>query len=107
MTDTKQAQGEIRQNIIELFEIDKLPVEKQEETIDRIGKIIFQAVLVRVLPTLPEADLNEYEKMIEGGVAPDTLMDFFFAKVPNFLQIVAEESENFRKEAGEILSKIK
>lgn len=102
-----QAQSEVRQNIIELFEIDKLPAEKQEETIDRIGKIIFQAVLLRVLPEMTEGDVKEYEKLIESNVGPDELMEFFFKKVPNFLQIVAEESENFRKEAGEILSQIK
>lgn len=106
-TQTNQAQSEIRQNIVEMFEIDKLPVEKQEETIDRIGKIIFQAVLLRVLPEMTEEDVNEYEKLIENKVAPDDLMYFFFQKVPNFLQIVAEESENFRIESAKILAEIK
>ena len=105
--DTKNAQQEIRTNIIELFGIDKLPEEQQEETIARIGKLIFQAVLIRILPLMEEADLAEYDKLVEGGVAPDALLDFFFEKVPGFLQIVAEESENFRKEAAEVLSQIK
>ena len=105
--DTKQAQKEIRENIITLFGIDKLPEDKQEETINRIGKIIFQNVLVRVLPVLEEGDLKEYEKLVENNVAPDVLMDFFFEKVPTFLQIVSEESENFRKDAGEFLNQIK
>ena len=101
-----QAQQDIRNNIITLFEIEKLPPEKQEETINRIGKLIFQAVLMRILPLMEEKDAEEYDKLIEGGVSPEGLMDFFFDKVPGFLQIVAEESENFRKEAAEVLSKI-
>ena len=103
--DTKEVQKEIRGNIIKLFEIDKLPEEKQEEMINRVGKIIFQAVLMRVLPLLEENDLQAYEKMIESAVAPDELMEFFIEKVPGFLQIIAEESENFRKEAAEVMDK--
>lgn len=106
-TDIKQAQGEIRGNIIEMFEIDKLPVEEQEDAINKISQTIFETVLMRVLPTLSEEDLAEYEKMIENNVSPDELMNFFFDKVENFMQIIAEESENFRKEAANILSKIK
>jgi len=106
-TNIKEAQSEIRENIITMFEINKLPEDKQEETINRIGKIIFQSVLMRVLPLMEEEDLKEYEAMLDRGVSPDELMDFFFTKIPNFLMIVSEETENFRKEAGEAMSKIK
>ena len=105
--NTKTAQSEIRNNIISLFGIDKLPGEKQEETIARIGKIIFQAALMRILPLLEEEDAEKYDKLVEGGTSPENLLDFFFEKVPSFLQIVAEESENFRKESAEVLEKIK
>ena len=57
--------NEVQKNIIELFEINKLPEEKQEEAITRIGNIIFQSVLIKVLPTLNEKDLVEYEKMMD------------------------------------------
>jgi len=97
----------IKKTIIELFEIEKLPEDKQEETIARIGKIIFQAVLIRVLPLLEEKDLEEYNKLVESNPAPDILLDFFFDKVPSFLEIVTDEAENFRKEASEVLENIK
>lgn len=105
--DTQKAKEGMRQNIITLFEIDKLPEDKQEETISRIGKIIFTSVLARVLPFLEEKDLAEYDKLIEESAMPDVILDFFFEKVPSFLEIVAEESENFRKEAAEVLNQIK
>ncbi|MDQ3075738.1 MAG: hypothetical protein M3Q34_01270 [bacterium] len=106
-TDVKQAQGEIRDNIIELFGIDKLPEEQQEETIAQIGKIIFQAVLVRVLPLLEDEEMAEYDKLLESSPSPDELLSFFFDKVPGFLEIIAEESRNFQSEAESILNKIK
>lgn len=106
MTNAQNMQNEIRTSIIDLFEIKKLPEDKQEEMINKIGGLIFQSVLIRILPLMPEEDVEEYNQLIENKVAPDELFDFFFAKVPNFLQIVAEESENFRKESAEVLSKI-
>jgi len=102
-TNKQTNKNEIRKNIITLFDIDKLPENKQEETVSRIGKIILQSVLVRILPTLKEEELSQYEKLVENNTEPDVLFDFFFEKVPFFLQIVAEESENFRKESAEVL----
>ena len=106
--DIKQgAKSEIRKNIVELFEIEKLPEEKREEAITRIGNIVFQSVLVKALPILNEKELAEYEKLVDDQAEADVLLDFLFEKIPNFLQIVAEESENFRKESEEVLGNIK
>lgn len=98
--------SEVRQNIIDLFEIDKMPEDKQEEMIGKIGGIIFQAVILRVLPMMSPEDLEEYNRMMDENASPEKVFDFLFEKVPNFFGIIAEESENFRKEAGEVLSKI-
>jgi hypothetical protein len=106
-TNTQTIQNKISENIITLFEIEKLPEDEQGETIARIGKIIFQSVLIRVLPILKEEELTQYEKLIDSGVEPEALLDFFFEKIPSFLQIVAQETENFRKESVEILKQIK
>ncbi len=91
----------IKQNLIEVFEIEKLPVDKQEETLARIGKIIFQAVLLRILPLLDETDTAQFEKLADEGARPEDLFEFFMNKIPNFTEIVAEEAENFKKEAIE------
>ncbi|KKR78167.1 MAG: hypothetical protein UU24_C0041G0008 [Candidatus Nomurabacteria bacterium GW2011_GWA2_40_9] len=44
-TNIKDAQGEIRENIITMFGIHKLPEGEQEEAINRLGKIIFPGFL--------------------------------------------------------------
>lgn len=98
--------NEIKKNIVELFNIDKLPEDKQEEMVKQIGTLIFQSVLIRILPNLEEAELAEYERLIEGGASQEALLDFFFDKVPNFLEIVTEESENFRKDSEKVMSKM-
>ncbi len=52
----------IKESLMDLFELDKMPPEKAAEMVDRLAKLVFQAVLVRVLPILSEEDLTEYEK---------------------------------------------
>lgn len=98
-------QKEVREDIITLFKIKDLPEDKQEETINRIGNIIFQNVLMRVLPILSEEDLDKYEKLLEENTSPENLMDFFGERVPTFLEIIKEESINFREQAGELFKK--
>lgn len=98
-------QQEVREDIITLFNIKDLPEDKQEETINRIGSIIFQNVLMRTLPMLPEEDLAKYEELLEKNSSPEDLMDFFGEKVPNFLEIIKEESISFREKAAELFKK--
>lgn len=104
---TKNGAQEIKKTITEIFEIEKLPEDKQEEMLGRIGGIIFQSVLVRVLPFFSAEELAEYKKMMDEKADIETVFDYFFEKVPNFLQIVVEESENFRRESAEVLAQIK
>ena len=92
----------IKENLIDLFELDKMPPEKAAEMVDRLGKLIFQAVLVRVLPMLSEKDLVEYEKIVDSKQEGDVLFKFLGEKVSDLDNIIAEETENLHAEmAGE------
>ena len=95
----------IKQTIIDLFELDKITPEKSAEMVDRLGKLVFQAVLVRTLPLLSEKDFTEYEKIIDGKEGGEMIFKFLSEKVPDFEKIIAEESESLRAElAGEFAS---
>ncbi|MEI7765542.1 MAG: DUF5663 domain-containing protein [bacterium] len=94
----------IKENLFDLFQLDKMPPEKGLEMLDRLAKLVFQAVLVRVLPMLSEEEMTEYERIVdskeEGG---DALFIFLSKVVPEFDKIVAEESEILRMElSGEL-----
>ncbi|MDQ3075818.1 MAG: DUF5663 domain-containing protein [bacterium] len=106
-TNAKQVGQDMKQNILTTFQIEKLPEEERMDAVNEIGKIIFQMVLIRVLPTMTEEEVKEYESLIDGGVEAEGLMEFFFEKVPGFLDILAQETENLRKSAGEIMQYVK
>lgn len=93
----------IKENLFDLFQLDRMPPEKGAEMLDRLAKLVFQSVLVRVLPMLSEEDLAEYEKIVDGEDGGDVLFGFLSQKIPDFDKIVAEEAEILRVElAGEL-----
>lgn len=62
------------------------------------NELIFQAVLMRVLPTLSKEDIAQYEKMLNAGENGEKLLEFLKSKVSDFENIIKEEAEILRKE---------
>ena len=92
----------IKKTIVDLFELDKMEPEKAAEMVERLGRMIFQAVLVRVLPVLNEKDMTEYEKIVDSQEGGDAVFKFLGEKIPDFEKIIMEEAESLRQElAGE------
>lgn len=92
----------IKETIIDLFELDKMEPTKAAEMVDRLGKLVFQAVLVRVLPLLGEEDMTEYERIVDSQEGGEIIFKFLGEKVPDLENIIMEEAETLRAElAGE------
>lgn len=92
----------MKKTILDLFELDKLPPDKAAEMVDRLGKLVFQAVLVRVLPMLSKPEMAEYEKILDSKEGGEAVLNFLGEKVPNFKNIVKEEVNKLKAElAGE------
>ena len=95
----------IKQTIIDLFELGKMASEKATEMVNRLGKLVFQAVLVRVLPLLSEQDMAKYEKIVDSKEGGEMIFKFLGEKIPDFENIILEEAESLRAElAGEFAS---
>ena len=56
--------------------IDTLPLEKQVEAMERLGGIVYQEVMLRVLDGMNEADKDEFEKLIEKNPDPESLFAY-------------------------------
>jgi len=92
----------IKKTIVDLFELDKMAPEKAAEMANRLGRLIFQAVLVRVLPLLSEKEMKEYEKIVDSKGGGEEIFKFLGEKIPDFEKIIMEEAELLRAElAGE------
>ncbi len=92
----------IKKTIVDLFGLEAMPPEKAAEMVERLGKLVFQSVLVRVLPLLSEKDMTEYEKIVDSKEGGEKIFLFLSEKVPDLENIIKEEAEALRAElAGE------
>ncbi|MFA6251243.1 MAG: DUF5663 domain-containing protein [Candidatus Paceibacterota bacterium] len=98
--------NQINKNIVLTLGINALPVEKQKEAMERLGAIVYQEVMLRVLDILTEEEKDEFEKQIEKDSNPEAMFEFLSGKIPNLEEIVKGEAEKLREESAEIISEI-
>jgi len=96
----------INEKIIKSLELDKLSEKEQEDTLLRIGGIIYQNVLMRVLDVMEDKDQDEFEKLLDNNGSPEEIFTFLKNKNPNFEQIITEEAMKFKNKASDIMSQI-
>ena len=97
---------QLRETLITTYHLETLSEDKQNEMIDRIAALIFQAVLIRVLPQMSEDKQTEFEQLMEKDTTPDEIMAFLAKEVPELPEILKEEAENFKNESEAIMSKV-
>lgn len=96
---------ELKQKIASDFGFSDLPQLEQERMIEKIGNMLFEAVLDRSFDSLSEDDVNQYETLLsEEGADYERIMSFFKAHVPTFSTIVSEELNRLKKSAVTLLA---
>lgn len=89
----------LKKDLFDLFQLDKMSPEKAEETLDRLAKLVFQSVLVRILPTFTKEQMEEYDRIVDSKENNgDELFKFLRDNTENFDNIIKEEAENLRIE---------
>jgi hypothetical protein len=100
----------LKLNLIKELGIDRLPQADQEAALLKIGDIIFQAVLIRVLDELKDEDRKELDVFLENPAHqndPESFYSFLADRLSNLDEIVAEEVANFKRDTFEVMSNIK
>ena len=74
-----------------------LPEIKQVEMVDRIGRLLYQAILVRSLDILSEKEQEEFDKLLDkDATTPQDVLKFLATKIPTFEQMRQEEVEKLK-----------
>ena len=101
----------LNENIIKYLGLEKLDEKKQEETLLRIGKVIYQAVMMRVVDLLDEQSQSEFDKLLEEVGQDETkqneVMEFLKAKISNLDEIAKEEIIKFKEETVSVMGNLK
>lgn len=97
----------LKVNLITAFGIDKLPPEKQAELLLKIGDVLYQAVIARVIEELSEEDRTAFDRVLtEKKDDEEAVFHFLQSKLPNLDEIVNEEIAAFKKDSLETMDAI-
>lgn len=88
----------LQKNLITELGLEDLPDDKKEELILKIGALIQQNILLRILSELGEKDKDEFDKVLAEENDEKTLA-FLQSKISNFDELVKEEIAKFKEEA--------
>ena len=87
----------LSQEVIKEWGLGALPEAKQTEMVERIGRMIYQAVLVRSLDILSEKEQTEFDLLLdEDTTTPQEVLNFLNSKIPTFNVLFKEESEKLK-----------
>lgn len=87
------------EDIVKDWGLSNLSPEEQLQVIDRINRLLFQAMLARCLDLLTEDEENELDLMLDNEeMKPENVLSFLASKIPTFEQIRLEEIENLKRD---------
>lgn len=93
----------LKQNIVKELGLDLLSAEDQEKALLSIGKIIFQAVLIRIMEVMSVKDKDELDKLLSKKIGEEELLTFLQSKEPNLDKIVEAEVIKFKEESLKVM----
>lgn len=95
----------LKKKIIEDFGLTSMDLESQTEMIDKIGTLLFEAVVERALDVMDEAALTQFETCIEQNEQDfGRVIAFLRDQVPGFKEIVSEELSRLRRTTSSIFA---
>ncbi len=81
-----------------------LPEEEKISTMERIGKILYQAVMLRVMDTMTDEQAETFGKAMGENPTPEFIINYLKGVLPNMNQIIEEEALKFKAESKAIMS---
>ena len=67
--------------------------------VERIGRILYQAILVRSLDILSDEDQTEFDEVLDKDeTTPDDVLSFLQRKIPTFEKMVMEERKSLKED---------
>lgn len=89
----------LSKDVIKEWGLATLPADKQVEMVERIGRILYQAILVRSLDILSEGEQEEFDGILDqDSTTPDDVLAFLQKKIPTFERMVTEERKSLKED---------
>ena len=104
--DTTNIQGqEMMKAIVAEWGLESFPPEQQMEMVDKIGDLVYQAILLKAVDMLEEKDEAEFDALVEApGTDAPKVLEFFAKKIPDFDTLVEKEVKNVKAQTVDLIS---
>lgn len=88
----------IPKNIIDEWNLESLDEQGRIEAVDRIGALVYQAILVRSLDILSDKDQVELDALLDkDDTVASGVIALLKAKIPTFDILLTEEKERVKE----------
>ena len=89
----------LSQDIINEWGLQNLSEAEQVNYIERIGRLIYQAILVRSLDILSSGEEIEFDALLDqDSTTPEDVLAFLQKKIPTFHLLLKEEIERLKED---------
>ncbi len=95
----------LKEKIFDDLKLEGLSEKEKEDILQRMGRIIFEMALIRILDEMEESTAKEFEEFLEKNQEPEKVLKFLKEKVPNLEEILEEEARKFKSETFDLLKK--
>ena len=87
----------LSKDIIKEWGLSSLNPSQQTDAVNRISKLIYQAVLVRSLDILSATEEDELDALLDiDTTTPEQVLTYLKSKIPTFDQLVREEKQKLK-----------
>jgi len=84
------------------WKLDSLGGDEQTAKVDDLGRLLYQAILVRSLDILSSDEQIALDKLLDdNATTPKEVISFLQSKIPTFATLVGEEIEKLKQETPE------
>ena len=83
-------------NLMDTLKLKDAPQEARQEAVDDALEVIFESVADRMKAELSDEALIEYEHVFDEGSSEEERVAFIKKHIPNFEEIVAEETFRYK-----------
>lgn len=92
--------------LIKALGLENASKEKQDEVVESMGAVIYQAVITRALEEMKDETVDEFEIITDNDPTPEKLIKFFMEKIPNFEAMMKEEATAIVSDGINMMSQI-
>lgn len=94
-------QEALKKELIEAFHLEDVPLDKQEELLAKIGESLLKRIFLDTMEKLGDANMKEYEEMLDREAKQEELEAFFENKIPGYNIFVRGVVTKFKEELVE------